>query len=48
MSNILQSLFRNHYESVWAAYPIAFGAMFILQMSYYMQVWRQRAVCRLI
>ena len=35
-------------EGVWAAYPITFGAMFILQMSYYMLVWRKRAVRRLI
>ena len=35
-------------KGVWAAYPITFGAMFILQMSYYMLVWRKRAVRRLI
>jgi putative MATE family efflux protein len=35
-------------EGIWAAYPITFGAMFILQMSYYMLVWRKRAVRRLI
>jgi putative MATE family efflux protein len=35
-------------EGVWAAYPITFTAMFILQMSYYMLVWRKRAIRRLI
>lgn len=35
-------------EGVWWAYPITFCAMFILQMSYYMLVWRKRAVQRLI
>ena len=35
-------------EGVWAAYPITFGAMFILQMSYYMLVWRKRTIRRLI
>jgi putative MATE family efflux protein len=35
-------------EGVWAAYPITFGAMFVLQMSYYLLVWRKRAVRRLI
>ena len=35
-------------EGVWAAYPITFTAMFILQMSYYMLVWRKRTVRRLI
>jgi len=35
-------------DGVWAAYPITFSAMFLLQMSYYMLVWRKRAVRRLI
>ncbi|HKS21046.1 MAG TPA: MATE family efflux transporter [Bradyrhizobium sp.] len=35
-------------EGVWAAYPIAFCTMFLLQMSYYLLVWRKRAVARLI
>jgi MATE family, multidrug efflux pump len=35
-------------QGVWAAYPITFGAMFLLQMSYYLLVWRKRAVKRLI
>lgn len=35
-------------QGVWAAYPITFSAMFILQMSYYLLVWRKRAVKRLI
>lgn len=33
---------------VWAAYPIVFCAMFILQMGYYLLVWRKRAIRRLI
>jgi len=35
-------------DGVWAAYPVTFGAMFLLQMAYYMLVWRKRAVRRLI
>jgi putative MATE family efflux protein len=35
-------------EGVWAAYPIAFCTMFLLQMSYYLLVWRRRAVARLV
>ncbi|WFU24899.1 MATE family efflux transporter [Bradyrhizobium sp. CB1717] len=35
-------------EGVWAAYPIVFCAMFVLQMGYYLLVWRKRAVRRLI
>ena len=35
-------------DGVWAAYPVTFGAMFLLQMSYYRLVWRKRAVRRLI
>lgn len=33
---------------IWAAYPIVFCAMFVLQMGYYLLVWRQRAIRRLI
>ena len=33
---------------VWAAYPIVFCAMFLLQMGYYVLVWRKRAIKRLI
>ncbi|MBR1169821.1 MATE family efflux transporter [Bradyrhizobium liaoningense] len=33
---------------VWAAYPIVFCAMLILQMGYYHLVWRKRAIPRLI
>jgi hypothetical protein len=47
-ANDAEQTFCNHCEGVWAAYPITFGAMFILQMSYYMLVWRKRAVRRLI
>jgi putative MATE family efflux protein len=35
-------------DGVWAAYPICFCAMFLLQMSYFMLVWRWRKVERLI
>jgi putative MATE family efflux protein len=35
-------------DGVWSAYPITFCAMFVLQMSYYMLVWRKRTVQRLI
>lgn len=34
-------------EGVWAAYPIVFCAMFVLQMGYYLMVWRKRAIRRL-
>ncbi|TCU70531.1 putative MATE family efflux protein [Bradyrhizobium sp. R2.2-H] len=33
---------------VWAVYPIVFCAMFILQMGYYLLVWRKQAIQRLI
>jgi hypothetical protein len=33
---------------VWAAYPIVFCTMFVLQMGYYLLVWRKRAIRRLI
>ncbi len=29
-------------EGVWIAYPISFCAMCLLQMSYYLLVWRKR------
>lgn len=35
-------------EGVWAAYPIVFCAMFVLQMGYYLLVWRKRAIRRLV
>lgn len=35
-------------EGVWAAYPIVFCVMFVLQMGYYLMVWRKRAIRRLI
>ncbi len=35
-------------DGIWIAYPITFGAMLILQMSYYMLVWRKRRIERLI
>ena len=35
-------------QGVWIAYPLTFCAMFLLQMSFYMLVWRKRAIRRLI
>ena len=35
-------------QGVWAAYPIVFCAMFVLQMGYYFLVWRKQAIRRLI
>lgn len=35
-------------EGVWIAYPICFCAMLILQMGYYLLVWRGRRIQRLI
>lgn len=35
-------------RGVWAAYPIVFCAMFVLQMGYYLLVWRKRAIRRLV
>lgn len=35
-------------DGVWAAYPIVFCTMFVLQMGYYLLVWRKRAVVRLV
>jgi putative MATE family efflux protein len=39
-----------HYgvTGVWYAWPITFCAMFLLQMSYYLLVWRKRTIRRLI
>ena len=35
-------------DGVWAAYPIVFCAMFILQLGYYVLVWRRRPIERLV
>jgi putative MATE family efflux protein len=35
-------------EGIWMAYPIAFCSMFLLQMAYYMLVWRRRAIHRMV
>nr|WP_249125305.1 MATE family efflux transporter [Bradyrhizobium manausense] len=35
-------------KGVWAAYPIVFCAMFLLQMGYYLLVWRKKAIKRLV
>lgn len=39
-----------HYgvTGVWYAWPITFCAMFLLQMSYYLLVWRKQQITRLI
>jgi Na+-driven multidrug efflux pump len=33
---------------VWMAYPAAFSAMLVLQTGFYMLVWRNRPIVRLI
>lgn len=35
-------------DGIWAAYPITFCAMLVLQMGFYLLIWRKRAVHRLI
>jgi putative MATE family efflux protein len=35
-------------KGVWAAYPIVFCAMFVLQLGYYTQDWRRRPLQRLV
>jgi putative MATE family efflux protein len=35
-------------KGVWAAYPIVFCAMFVLQMGYYLLVWRKQAIRRMV
>jgi Na+-driven multidrug efflux pump len=35
-------------EGIWMAYPIAFCSMCLLQMAYYLLVWRRRAIHRLV
>ena len=35
-------------QGIWAAYPIVFCAMLVLQMGYYLLVWRTRAIRRLV
>ncbi|WP_284417242.1 MULTISPECIES: MATE family efflux transporter [unclassified Bradyrhizobium] len=35
-------------DGVWLAYPITFTAMMLLQMSFYLLVWRKRTVQRMI
>jgi putative MATE family efflux protein len=45
------AIFLSHVigiDGVWAAYPITFTAMLLLQMSYYILVWRKRTAQRLI
>ncbi|MGJ5177879.1 MATE family efflux transporter [Bradyrhizobium oligotrophicum] len=35
-------------DGVWLAYPITFTAMLLLQMSYYLLVWRKRTVLKMV
>jgi putative MATE family efflux protein len=35
-------------NGVWIAYPVAFGAMLVLQAAYYRLVWRKKAIQRLV
>jgi putative MATE family efflux protein len=35
-------------DGVWLAYPIAFGVMFLAQMTFYRLVWRKRVITRLV
>jgi Na+-driven multidrug efflux pump len=35
-------------QGIWAAYPIVFCTMLVLQMGYYLLVWRKRAIRRLV
>ena len=35
-------------NGVWISYPVAFGAMLVLQASYYRLVWRKKAIRRLV
>ncbi|MCG2631422.1 MATE family efflux transporter [Bradyrhizobium sp. WYCCWR 13023] len=35
-------------QGVWAAYPIVFCTMFLLQMGYYILVWRKQAIRRMV
>lgn len=35
-------------DGVWAAYPIVFCAMLVLQLGYYTLVWRRRPIQRLV
>lgn len=34
-------------NGIWAAYPVAFGAMLAMQTAYYRQVWRKKPIRRL-
>jgi Na+-driven multidrug efflux pump len=35
-------------DGVWLAYPITFCTMLLLQMSFYLLVWRKRTISRLV
>jgi len=35
-------------KGVWIAYPVTFCAMMLLQMSYYLLVWRKKTIRRLV
>ncbi|MGE0286192.1 MAG: MATE family efflux transporter [Bradyrhizobium sp.] len=45
------AIYLSHHvgiEGIWMAYPVAFCTMFLLQMSYYLLVWRKQPAARLI
>jgi putative MATE family efflux protein len=35
-------------DGVWLAYPVTFCAMLLMQMSYYLLIWRKRTIRRLV
>jgi Na+-driven multidrug efflux pump len=35
-------------DGVWLAYPITFSTILLLQMSFYLLVWRKRTIERLV
>nr|WP_029080919.1 MATE family efflux transporter [Bradyrhizobium sp. th.b2] len=35
-------------SGIWIAYPVTFATMFVLQMAYYVLVWRKQTITRLI
>ena len=35
-------------NGVWISYPVAFGAMLVLQSLYYRMVWSKKAIKRLV
>jgi Na+-driven multidrug efflux pump len=35
-------------KGVWIAYPVTFCAMMLLQMAFYLLVWRKKAIRRMV